>query len=101
MELVGAGLRLNLDGSRTISAVLRAVVGTHDADFGDGVEARIRQQGRIAAVIHVVTAVDFPVVVFRTATVDAIGDGRETLTRLVLTRLVGRPGRQREELCVV
>ena len=71
VELVGAGLGFDFDGAGSVASVLRAVVRGEDFDFGDGVDAGIDVQRGVAAVVHVVAAVELPVVVFRAAAVEA------------------------------
>src|SRR5262249_16297443 len=71
VEAAGAGLGLELDRSRPVAAILGTVVGSEDAKFGNGIEAGISVEGGIAAVIHVVAAIDLPIVVFGASAVDA------------------------------
>ena len=66
---VRSGLELRLHRSGGISSVFRAVVGGQNADFGNGVDAGENVQRVVAAVVHVIAAVHFPVVVFSTASV--------------------------------
>src|SRR5271157_899648 len=72
VECTRAGLGLNLDRARTIAAVLRSVIRTEDADFGDRIQTRESHQRGVAAIVHVIAAVDFPVVVFGAAPIDAV-----------------------------
>ena len=58
---------------RTVrSTILRAVVGGQDSDFRNGIDAGIRAQSLIAAVVQNVSAVDLPVVVLLAAAIEAI-----------------------------
>src|SRR5258705_6140822 len=41
MELLRAGFGFNFDGAGTVLAILRAVVGGEDFEFGDGFEIRV------------------------------------------------------------
>jgi len=74
VELAGAGLGLDFDGAGAVAAVLRAVVGGEDFEFGDSFEVGIDVEGGVTAVIHVVAAVELPVVVLGAAAVHAVGD---------------------------
>src|SRR5260370_6192976 len=67
VEMVGSGFRFHLDGAGTISAVLSPIIGGKDAEFADGFDAGINVERAIAPVVHVVAAVEFPVVVLRPA----------------------------------
>src|SRR5260370_10245710 len=71
VEMVGSGFRFHLDGAGTISAVLSPIIGGKDAEFSDGFDAGINVERAIAPVVHVVAAVEFPVVVLRPAAVHA------------------------------
>ena len=71
VELIGARLGLHFDRAGTVLAVLCAVVGSENFEFADGVDAGSHVQRAIAAVVEVVAAIEFPVVVFDAAAVDA------------------------------
>src|ERR1035438_252804 len=74
VEGTAAGLGLDFDGAGTVAAVLRAVGGGQDFKFGDRFEVGIDVQRGIAAIVHVVPAVEFPVVVLGAAAVHAKRD---------------------------
>ena len=74
VELAGAGFGFDFDGARAVAAVLRAVVGGEDFKFGDSFEVGVDVEGLVAAIVHVVAAVELPVVVLVAAAVDAEGD---------------------------
>ncbi len=74
MEGAGAGLGFDFDGAGAVAAVLRAVVRGEDFKFGDGFRVWINVERRVGAVVHVVAAVEFPVVVLGAAAVHGVGD---------------------------
>ena len=74
MKCAGSGLGFHFDGARTVAAVLSAVVRGKHFEFGDGIEAGIDVQGGVGAVVHVVPAVEFPVVVLDAAAIHAVAD---------------------------
>ena len=93
VEAAGAGLDLGLHGARSIASILRAVVRSQHADFGDGVNAGENVQRIVAAVIHVVAAVHFPVVVLASSAVDAVNHVAQNSYRaFILLRLVIHAG---------
>src|SRR5437762_1225776 len=71
MKGLSAGLGFDFDGAGTVAAVLRAIVGGENFEFGDSLDVGIDVQCRIGAVVHVVAAIEFPVVVLGAATVNA------------------------------
>ena len=84
-----------LNGTRTVPAILRAVVRGEHFDFRDRIRIGINVQRLIAAVIHVVAAVQFPVIVLGAAAVDAHGDVPVNAHRaFILAGLIAYAGRQ-------
>ena len=73
----------DFDGAGTVFAVLRAVVRSQHANFGNGIQTGIGDHRGVAAVVLIAAAVDFPVVVFGAAAVHAVGDRSYTRARLV------------------
>ena len=71
MELVGSRLGLHFDRAGTVLAILCAVVGSENFEFADGVDAGSHVQRAVAAVVEVIAAIEFPVVVLDAAAVDA------------------------------
>ena len=69
-----AGLCLHFDGTGAVAAVLSAVVRGENFEFGNGFRVGVDVEGGVAAVIHVVAAVELPVVVLRAAAIHAVGD---------------------------
>src|SRR5947209_11305540 len=74
VECAGAGLGLDFDGAGPVAAVLRAVVGGEHLKFGDCFWVGIYVQRGVAAVVHVVAAIEFPVVVFGATAVHGVRD---------------------------
>ncbi len=89
VEFVGAGFCFHFDSAGTVFAVLRAVVGSQDFEFRDGFQVWIDIQRIVATVIHVVAAVDFPIVVLGAAAIDAVQRVADDADRaFVLSRLI-------------
>ena len=74
VEGSAAGFGFDFDSAGAVATVLCAVIGRENFEFGNGFGVRINVQRGIAAVIHVVAAIEFPVVVFGAAAVHAIAD---------------------------
>src|SRR5450432_712319 len=74
VELVGARFGLNFYCSRTAASILGAVIRGENFKLADGVEAGIHVERGVAPVIHVVAAIQFPIVIFGAAAIDAIAD---------------------------
>ena len=67
--------------------------------FLNGLDARINVQRKIAAVVHHVAAVDFPVVVFGPAAIHAVGDAAFRADHaFILPCLITYSRHQRDEL---
>ncbi len=99
MKAVGAGLGLDFHRARPVAAVLGAVIRGQHFEFGDGLQAGIDVQRAVAAVIHVVAAVQFPVVVLHTAAVDAEAYVAVDADRaFILAGLIAYAGDQRDQL---
>src|SRR6266566_1447353 len=99
MERAGARLGFDFHGAGAISAILCAIVGSEDFEFGDGLRIRIHVQGSVASIIHVVAAIKLPVVVLGAAPIHAIGHvAVDADLGVVLTRLADHAGRQINEL---
>ena len=99
VELGGTGLGFNFHRAGAIAAVLRAVVGSEHFELGDRLQAGIHVQGDVAAVVHVVAAVEFPVVVLGTTAVDAERDiAVNANCAFVLSRLIADAGCERDKL---
>ena len=99
MERAGARLGFDFHGAGAISAILCAIVGSEDFEFGDGLRIRIDVQGSVASIIHVVAAIKLPVVVLGAAPIHAIGHvAVDADLGVVLTRLADHAGRQINEL---
>src|SRR5579863_7649993 len=98
MEMIRTGFRLHLDRAGAVLAVLRAVVGGQYFDFGNGIDAGINIQRRVASVIESVTAVNFKVVVFGAAAVDAKSHRRSPRLALISARLIRNAWRQGDQL---
>ena len=99
MKRTGAGLGLDLDGAGAVLAVLRAVVGGKNFEFGDGFEIWIDVDAVVGTVVHVVAAIDFPVVVLATAAVDAVhGVAGDADGAFVLSGLADDAGSEGDEL---
>ena len=97
VECIRPGLRLHLDGSGAVAAILRTVIGGEHLELGDGIEAGIHVQRGVAAVIHVVAAVDLPVVVLGSAAIHAVGNIAVHPDRpLILPGLAHHAGNQRD-----
>jgi len=74
VEGAGAGLGFDFDGAGTVAAVLGAVIGSEDFEFSDGFRIWINIERGVGAIVHVVAAVEFPVVVLGAAAVHGVGD---------------------------
>ena len=70
MEAVRSRPRDNIDLTRGRPAKLRAVVAARDFELGDGIHAGINQQRNVGPVVHIVNAVNCPVVLALAVTVD-------------------------------
>src|SRR6202044_795305 len=101
MERTGARLGFDFYGSRTVAAVLRAEIRSQHFHFGNRVNARVNIQRGVAAVVLGIASIPFEVVVFRAATVDAVGYRNSAGPALVLAGLVGHSRRQRNQLRVI
>ena len=105
MEGFGSALGFDFDRAGAVAAILRAVVRSQNLEFGDGINAGIDVQRAVAAVVHVVAAVEFPVVVLGAAAVHAESDAAvDADLRLVHSGLVahaGDEGHQRGEVSAV
>src|ERR1700687_2639674 len=60
---------LHFDGARAVATVLSPIGGGKDLEFGDGFRVWIDVESGVRTVIHVVAAVELPVVVLGAATV--------------------------------
>ena len=99
MKSAAARLGLHFHRARPIAPILRAVVRRQHLKFRDGFRVRINVQRRIAAVIHVVAAVQLPVVVLGAPSVHAVGHvAVDTHLALVRAGLVDDTGREVDEL---
>ena len=76
--------RLHCTGA--VAAILSAVIRGQDLEFRDGIDAGIDVQRCVAAVVHVVAAVQFPVVVLGASAVNAVSN-------VAVTPTLPRPGR--------
>ncbi len=98
MECLRSALGLDFDRSRTVAAILRAVIRGQNFELRNRVNAGINVQRAVAAVIHVVAAVQFPVVVLGAAAVHAERNAAvDADLRLILSRLVAYAGDQRDQ----
>ena len=89
VKLAGAGFGFNLDRTRSAAAILRTIIGGQHLEFSDSIQAGINVQRSVAAVIHVVAAVQFPVVVFGASAVDAERNvAAHTDSGIILARLI-------------
>src|ERR1700739_1489556 len=68
-----AGLGFYFDSAGAISSVLRAVARSENFEFGDRFRVGVPVQRGVGAVVHVVAAIQFPVVVLGAAAVHAVG----------------------------
>ena len=99
VEALASRLGFDFDRARTVTAILRTVVRRQDLEFGDRFDVRINVQRCVAAVIHVVAAVELPVVVFGAAAVNAVLHVAVDADRaFILVRLAHNAGCQRHEL---
>ncbi len=99
MERTGAGLGFHFNGARTVAAILRAVVGGQHLELGDGFRIGINVEGGVAAVIHVVATVEFPVVVLGAAAVHAVGDvAVNTHLAVIVAGLINDTGTESDKL---
>src|ERR1700736_3181140 len=99
MKGVCARLGFDFDRARSAFSVLSAVVGGQDLNFCNGLDAGIHVQRKIAAVVHHVAAIDFPVVIFGAASIHAVADvARSADHALILTSLIAYARHQRYEL---
>ena len=73
METRGSALGLDFNGAGAVSSVLSSIIGGQHPKFGDGLGIGINVECAIAPVIHVVAAVDLPVVIFGAPAVHAVG----------------------------
>src|SRR6266571_4185431 len=69
-----AGFGLDFYGTGAVAAILRAIVGSEDLKLGNGFRVGVNVQRSIAAVVHVIATIEFPVVVLRAATVHAVSN---------------------------
>src|SRR5262249_14981749 len=67
VKRIGTRLGFDLNRSRAIASILGAVVRGQDFEFGNGIDAGVNVQRGVTAVVHVVAAVELPVVVLDTA----------------------------------
>src|SRR5438552_12324839 len=74
VERAATGLGFDFDGSRGVTAILCTIVGSEDFELSDSLGVGVDVERRVAAVIHIVAAVEFPIVVFGAAAVHAVGD---------------------------
>src|SRR5208283_4256510 len=89
----------DLGRARAVLAILRAIVGGQHLDFVNGLDAGIDVEGEVAAIVHHVAAVDFPIVVFGAAAVDAVADAAlDADLAFVLPGLIADAGNQLNEL---
>src|SRR5262249_16796090 len=99
VELVGAGLGLYFDRTGGIAAILGAKVRGQYANFTDGLDAGIDVEGLVAPIIHVVAAINLPVIVLHAATIDAVVHvALRTYGALILSSLVADAGHERHQL---
>ena len=90
VKTAGAGFDFRFHSAGGVATILGSVVGSQHADFSDGINARIDVERVVAAVVHIVAAVHFPVVVFAAAAIDAVdhvaqnADGAFVLSGLVV-----------------
>ncbi len=95
VECAGAALGFDFDGTGSIAAILRAVVRGQHFELCDGIDAGVNVQRAVAAVIHVVAAIEFPVVVLDAAAVHGETDAAiDTDRSFVLSSLVAHAGDQ-------
>src|SRR2546427_2785901 len=82
-----------------MTPILRAIVRSEHLEFGNSFQAGIDVERVVAAVIHVVAAVQFPIVVLHAATVDAEADiAVNSNGPFVLASLVTYARNQRHQL---
>src|SRR5215467_8121180 len=89
VKALATGLGFDFNGTGSVAAVLSAVIRSENFEFGNGIDAGINVKGGVRTVVHVVAAVEFPVVVFGAAAVEAVrnvaidADGAFVLAGLV------------------
>ena len=71
VEIPRAGFGDRFDGGGPVSAILSPVIGRQNFDFRNSINVWIGVEGGVAAVIHVVAAVQFLIVVFGATSVHA------------------------------
>src|SRR5262245_26899916 len=72
MECTSSGLGFHFYRTRTVPPVLCAVIGRQNLKFGDGFWIWVYVEGGVGPVVHVVAAIQFPVVVLGAAAVHAV-----------------------------
>ena len=93
VEMTGARFGFHFHRAGAIASILRAIVGSEHAEFGDRIEAGISVEGGVAAVIHVVAAVNLPVVVFHASAVHAeLHIAAQAGARLIVSSLIAYAG---------
>src|SRR5882762_4384269 len=96
-ELVRPRLRFDFYRAGPIAAVLRSVIRCEHLKFSNRVDAWIHVQRGVATVVHVVAAVQFPIVVFDAAAVHAVADvAVDAYGSLILSGLVTHSWGQRD-----
>ena len=95
VECARAALGFDFDGTGSVATILRAVVRSQHFELCDGIDAGIDVQRTVAAVIHVVAAIEFPVVVLDAATIHRERDTAvDTDCSFFLAGLVAHAGNQ-------
>ena len=98
-KVAATRLGLYFHSARTVAAILCAVVRGQHLEFGNRIRVRIDVQRRIAAVIHIVAAIQLPVVVLSSAPIHAKPDvAVDADLTLIRTGLIDHTRRQRNEL---
>ncbi len=99
VKIACTGFRDGFDGCRAVAPVLSAVIRGQDFYLGHGIDVRIGVERAVAAVIHVVAAVELPVVVLGASAIDAESDVAVNANRtFVLARLIANTWNEGDEL---
>ena len=93
MEGAGAGFEFRLNRAGAVASVLRPVVRGQHLELRDRVDTGKNVQAAVAAIVHVVAAVEFPVVVLDAAAIHAVlNAAHDSDLALVLSGLIADAG---------
>jgi hypothetical protein len=99
VESVGPRFGFDLDCAGAVLAILRAVIGSENFEFADGIDAGGYVERVILPVIHDRRAIEFPIVVFAATAVDAVEIvGGNADAAFIGSGLIADSGNERDQL---